>query len=391
MKFILNTLRVWYHELRTVIVDDGVLTFLLLVPLAYPLLYAYIYTNERVFEIPIAVVDESQSSQSRDFVRRVDATPDACVSVRCDNMEDAKNAMQRGDVYGVLYIPSSFSKDIWKGEQTRVGLYCDMQSMLYYKTLLMAVSNVSLEVNKDIKVEKYLHTTTNREEEIARMPIKYDYIPLFNPQSGFAAFLIPPVLMLILQQALLLGIGMAMGTSRERYNGRIVPPVSIYSNVLSMLLGKMLFYLPLFILLGVYAFICVTDWFSLPRLGDYFTFVTFLFPYLTACISLAFLLSVFVYRREDCVLLFMFLSVPLLFMSGISWPTVSMPAFWKYFAWLFPSTFGLNGYVRISTMGASLSDVHFEYYALWIQTAIYFTAAYFLYCHKKKHYRRKRN
>ena len=71
-------------------------------------------------------------------------------------------------------------------------------------------------------------------------------------------------------------------------------------------------------------------------------------------------------------MMFVFLSVPLLFHSGISWPRPSMPLFWKYVSWLVPSTFGMNGYVRITGCGASLTDVAFEYCGLWIQTIVYF-------------------
>lgn len=90
-------------------------------------------------------------------------------------------------------------------------------------------------------------------------------------------------------------------------------------------------------------------------------------------------LSFLVWRREDCIMLFVFLSVPLLFLSGISWPGAAMPAFWKFISWLFPSTFGLNGYVRLTGMGTSLDDIAFEYKGLWIQAVVYFLTACLFY------------
>ena len=79
------------------------------------------------------------------------------------------------------------------------------------------------------------------------------------------------------------------------------------------------------------------------------------------------------------MLLFVFTSVPLLFLSGISWPGAAMPTFWKYFSYIFPSTFGINGYVRINSMGATLNEVSFEYQALWIQTGFYFITTCLVY------------
>ena len=58
--------------------------------------------------------------------------------------------------------------------------------------------------------------TTVRQDEITAYPIEYEDIAIFNPTNGFAAFLIPAVLILIIQQTLLLGIGLAAGTAREQ-------------------------------------------------------------------------------------------------------------------------------------------------------------------------------
>lgn len=377
-------LLIWYHELTTVLRDKGIVIFILFVPLVYPLLYSYVYTNEVVREVPVAVVDDSRSSLSREFLRKVDASPDVRIHARCADMAEAQELLKRKEVYGILRIPSTFTRDLWQGEQTHVGLYCDMCSMLYYKNLLLADTNVSLEMNKDIKVEHYLPATTGREEEITRMPIEYRQVALYNPQSGFAAFLIPPVLMLIIQQTLLLGIGMSAGDVRERCGGRLVPLHPAYRNPLGIVLGKAAFYFPLYLLTGIYMFASVTQAFGLPQLGDYGTFLAFLVPYLLACIFLAMVLSALVWRREDCIMLFVFLSVPLLFLSGISWPGACMPRFWKYVSWLFPSTFGLNGYVRITGTGASLSDIAFEYRGLWIQAVAYFLLACGMYRREMK-------
>lgn len=379
MRSILNIFQIWYRELGNIMRDKGIMIFILFVPLVYPLLYSYVYTNEVVREVPVAVVDESASALSREILRRMDASPDMKVEARCTNMDEARELLRRHRVYGIVRIPSSLTRDLARGEQTTIGLYCDMSSMLYYKALLVTATNVSLEVNKDIKVGHYVTGTTDRQDEVSKMPIEYDYVPLYNPQSGFAAFLIPPVLMLIIQQTLLLGIGMSAGNSRERHRGCAIPLHPWYRNPVHIVIGKALPYFMLYIVLALYMFTVVTDMFTLPRLGHYATFVAFVIPYLLACIFLAMTLSAFIYRREDSILLLVFLSVPMLFLSGLSWPAAAMPSFWRYVSYLFPSTFGMNGYVRISAMGASLSDISTEYMALWIQAGVYFLLACWFY------------
>ncbi len=52
-------------ELRRIVHDAGMLIFFFLVPLAYPLLYGFIYTNEMLREVPVVAVDADNSAQSR--------------------------------------------------------------------------------------------------------------------------------------------------------------------------------------------------------------------------------------------------------------------------------------------------------------------------------------
>lgn len=375
MKSILNILQIWSNELGETFRDKGILTFILFVPLVYPLLYSYVYTNEVVRDVPVVVVDDNDSPLSRDIVRKMDASPDVAIVARCTDMEEAQEYVKRRKAYGIVHIPADFTDELVHGRQVPLGVYCDMSSMLYYKALLLTATNVSLEVNKDIKVNHYVTATTDRQEEINRMPIDYDYVALYNPQSGFAAFLIPPVLMLIIQQTLLLGIGMSTGNCRERNGGYAVPLHRWYKNPVHIVAGKALPYFMLYVVLAIYMLTVVTDMFTLPRLGYFSTFMAFVIPFILACIFLGMVLSSLVYRREDCILLLVFLSVPLLFLSGVSWPAASMPDFWRYVSYLFPSTFGMNGYVRITASGASLSDVRTEYIALWIQAGVYFLLA----------------
>ena len=372
-------LHVWLDELTELVKDEGILIFVILLPLAYPLLYAMIYNTETQRQLPICVVDDCMSDRSRDLIRRVDATPEVIVSARCASMSEAQELMRRREIFGILRIPREFDLHLWRGQQAVVGLYSDLTSMLYYKVEYLAVINVAQELNRNIKVLEHQQTTTAREEQLARWPIRFDEVKLYNSAGGFAAFLIPPVLMLILQQALCLGVGMSMGRSRERFRGLVIPPTKHYKNTLAIVLGKGMVHFLLFMLMAFYMAICVTRWFGLPQLGHFWDLLGFFVPYLLACTFMAIFWSSFIYRREDCILLFVFMSIPLLFLTGVSWPGASIPPLWKTVGSIFPSTWGVNAYVRIQGMGASLGDCRQEILVLWSLAAVYFLLSCFLY------------
>ncbi len=370
---------IWKQEFRTTFRDQGVLIFFVLVPLVYPLIYSFIYTNETIREVPAVVVDNSRSSLSREYLRKVDASPEVNIVTYCADMEEAKLMLKDRKAYGIIYIPSHFSDDIARGKQTQVSLYCDMSGLLYYKSLLNTNTNVSLDMNADIKMER-AGNTTDRQDEITAYPIEYEDVALYNPTNGFAAFLIPAVLVLIIQQTLLLGIGLSVGTAREHNRFKDLVPINRhYNGTLRIVMGKGLSYFMVYALVSVYI-LCVVPWlFSLNRIPLPGVLSLFTLPYLMACIFFAMTASIAIRNRETCMLLFVFTSVPLLFLSGISWPGAAMPAFWRYFSYLFPSTFGINGYVRINSMGATLNEVSFEYQALWLQTGIYFITTCLVY------------
>ncbi len=370
---------IWKQEFRNTFRDQGVLIFFILVPLVYPLLYAFIYTDEVVRDVPAVVVDNSRSSLSREYLRKVDATPDVKIVAYCADLEEAKEMMKKGLAYGTIYIPKNFSNDIMKGIQTHVTIYCDMSGLLYYKSLLSANTFVSLDMNKDIKIMR-AGNTTERQDEITAQPIEYEDIALFNPQNGFASFLIPAVLILIIQQTLLLGIGLSVGTARENNRFKDLVPINRhYNGTLRIVFGKGLSYFMIYALVSVYVLCVVPRIFSLVQIADPATLLLFTLPYLAACIFFAMTASIAIRNRETCMLVFVFTSVPLLFISGISWPGAAIPDFWRYVSYLFPSTFGINGFVRINSMGATLSEIKTEYQALWLQAGIYFVTTCLVY------------
>ena len=108
----MNIIKIWYDELRTVFHDMGIMLFVIILPLAYPLIYAYVYTPEVQREVPVVVVDDCKSALSREFLRRVDATPDVTVAGHCVNMADAYSALEQQSAYAIIHIDKDFETSL---------------------------------------------------------------------------------------------------------------------------------------------------------------------------------------------------------------------------------------------------------------------------------------
>ena len=230
------------------------------------------------------------------------------------------------------------------------------------------------QINSEIQISKG-GGFTDRDDEITAHPLEFDEVPIFNTTGGYGNAILPGVLVLILQQTMLLGIGMAAGTSRELNRNRELIPVSEhYGGIFRIVFGKSMVYFMVYAVMGMYLTLVVPKLFGFVSMVTWTTILGFLLPYILSCVFFGLMLSCLVRYRENVMLLVVFTSVPLLFMTGISWPQSNIPAFWQGFAWVFPSTFGIRGFLRISSMGASLVDILPEFRALWIQTGVYFLA-----------------
>lgn len=370
---------IWRDEMRLTWRDEGVLIFFILVPVFYPLLYSWVYTNEVVREVPVAVVDNSRSHLSRSFIRHFDASPDVEVKYHCGSLDEVKDLIGRQKVYGALYFPADFQTKVNRLEQAHVGVYCDMSFMLYYKNIFQTATSVAGDLNAGIQIAR-AGNHTSREDEITTKPLDFAGVQMFNTTGGYGNFIIPGVLMLVLQQTLVLGIGLSTGTGREKNRFGDLAPISKHNNgMFRIVLGKALCYLMIYSVVAAYLTLIVPRMFGFVSMLHARDLLLFMLPYTLACIFFAMSLSCAMKRREDIMLMAVFTSVPFLFLSGVSWPQSALPQFWQCVSCLIPSSFGIRGFVRMNTMGARLEDVLPEYHALWLQAVAYFAVTCLVY------------
>ena len=377
---LIDVLYIWRQEMKQVIMDEGVLMFLVVVPLGYPLLYSWIYNNETLHETPVVVVDQSHSSLSRQFIYDCDASPDVQVKYYAQDLDEARSLISRQLVRGIYLIPSDFATRVSRGEQATVSVYCDMSLMLAYKAVYQTAMIEAGRLGAGLSIKR-AGNYSKREDAITAQPMAVDGVALFNPSGGYGSCVLPAVLMLILQQAIALGIGMSAGTARERNrNGQLIPDDDPhYRGAYRIVWGKGLCYGMIGAVAAAYLSMAVPCMFSFPQLADGKTLFFLLLPYTLACIFFGMTVSCLVRYRENVMLLMVFVSVPLLFMTGVSWPQSSIPGYWQGVSWLFPSTFGVRAFIRANSMGATVNQILPEIRLLWIQAAVYLGMACIVY------------
>ena len=368
---------VWRREFRLVFTDAGVLLFFFALPTLYPVVYTLIYNPEVVKDMDVVVVDHSSTASSRAFTRMAGQTEAINIIGHAANMQEARRAMNEHKCFAILEIPEDFSRRIGNGEQAVVEFYCDMSLLLRFRQFTVALTDIQLATGAQIAQRK-LEDAGLPGQTIAPMasPIATESVFLGDPTQGFASFVMPGILVLILQQSLILGITMiAGGHAERRRRNHGYDPLWVIAPPSAIALGKTLCYILLYLPTLLYTLHIVPWMFKLPHYGDIWEAVLLMLPMLVATSMLGQVLSVFVSEREASLLVVVFSSVVFLFLSGLTWPRYAMNPLWTLIGDAVPATWGLEGFVRINSDNASLAEQGHPLKMLWVLSAIYFVGA----------------
>ena len=355
-------------ELQRIFRDPGVMVIFIVATLAYPLIYKALYWNEQICDVPVAVVDLSNSPESRTFLHRWNASPDIRLTYSCTSMAEAEQLLREQKVHGIIYFPHDFARQLADPlGKAHISLYCDMSSFLYMKAIYLSCNQVMLESMRNIQIDRYEQMGMDKEFAWALVQdAPYTETALFTPTGGYGSFLIPAVLVLILHQTLLFGICMLGGTAREENE-------ESYS--FSSLIGRagacfLIYYGLAALLLGFFPRL-----FDIPHIGSIGDILLLIAPYLLAVIFFSLCVSVFIRNRESGLVLLISTSLIFLFMAGISWPKEMIPSAWRYLSYFIPYTWGAHAFIHINSMGATLAQTSMEYTALWILAGGYMLLA----------------
>lgn len=369
---------VWKEEYRHIFSDAGVLLVLVFAILIYATLYSLAYKNEVVRDIPIAVVDHSVSASSRQLTAALDAAPNIVVAYKPADMREAEALFYDRKVYGIVYIPADYESKILRGgEQVKVGVFVDGSYFLMYRQAYADIAAAVVGTGAKVNYVKLLSAGVDapRAQTIVQ-PVKYTSKNLFNPYLGYGTFVMPAIIMVIIQQTLLIGLGMIGGTWREFgiYKKLIVPGERRLSTV-PIVMGKTAAYVSIYAVTLLYILGIHYKVFHFPMHAPFGQIALFLTPYVLSCIFMGIAVSTLFRYREHSLLYLLWTSIPMLLLTGASIPVEAIPS-WLYTAGkIFPTSSGVPGFVRMQSMGAGLGEVWPEFTTLWILCGVYFVLA----------------
>lgn len=370
-------------EIHTVLRNSGALLILVGAAIIYPVIYSFTYGPEMLRELPIAMVDIDNTATSRTLVNMIEATEQVDISEKVISLDEAQKLFAQKKVQGIIMIPAGFESSIIKGEQTSISSYCDASYFLKYKQTLTAVIQSSLTFSAGVEVKRHLVKGSSMEQAIHQVqPITMKFNDLYNPSSGYASFVMPALIIFILQQTLLIGIGLMGGSQRER--GRHIHTLRGFDQYpTAIIFGKTLAYGLISSFNAIIALGWVHYWFEFPMNTNILSLLVVLVPFILSTIFMGIAISAVFKKAENSIMILVFLSLIIVFMTGFSWPVSSLPVPLQYLRLIFPCNIIIQPYLRVREMGASLQDVSSEMIMIYGQMLAYFLLTLFIFKNKR--------
>lgn len=345
-------------EIRAIFCDAGAMLILVFAMLIYTVIYSVAYGKEVVTDVAIGVVDEDNTQSSQRLIDGIRSGPNTMAAYEPVSMADAEELFYDGDIYGVVYIPSGYEQRLLSGRQANVGVVLDGSHLLLYRQVLEQAAADILTQGAGVEVSRLMASGVDASfiKGIVE-PVIYDSHTLYNPTLGYGSFVMPTIVIVIIQQTALIGI--ALVAVRRRSRGEVHAPGTISSAAVKVM-AKILVYTILYsvnltIILGV-----VWPIFGFPYTGRTQDVVLLMLIYCIAVISLSLTISHLFRRREAPIIILLWCSVPVLLLAGLSYPKEAFPSWLYALGELLPSSSAVRAFVDIGTMGASLADVSAE-------------------------------
>ncbi len=355
MKAIRDILLVFLRELKLIGEDHSLLLTLLIAPLLYMFFYGSIYSFKEEEKVKLAVVDDDQSSLSRLLIQQINNLQMVDIFI-VPSIDRAQHEMYEGVCQGYLYIDKGLEQKVLSLQQGNVVLAVNAGRFLPSSDLIASVTKICLAVSAGVRMQYFeMKGLTEKNSLREAMPVNLDYRPMFNDRSSYGAFLLPGLLMLILQQTLLLGL--AESVAAERMKKTVGSWFSITGgNILYGIIGKGLFY---FFLFSCYALFVLTINFSVLHLtiaGSLTALAFIMMIFLLTLIPMAMWIGSFFKSQLLCLQIMAFSSYPIFLITGYSWPFSMLPVFIQVISSLLPTTPFMQVYISVTQQGGTLMD-----------------------------------
>lgn len=367
-------IKVAFAEWKLFYTDAAAVLLLVVAGILYAFYYPTPYMNQTVSKVPVAVVDLDHTVMSRQLTQMSAAAQQIDVQYVFSDLRDAENAMADDKIFGFMVIPQDMEKTLRNGGTATVNVYTHGAYVMLHGNIGTAFTTCALTVGATTKVKRI---ALGRRVPAAKAMAMRDPTPisiqtLYNNTGSYSNYVVPSVLVLILQQTLVIGICVLGGARAHRKFRKKLRDSEVENERMPYrYFGRSLAYFLHYCSFILFYHFVVYNVFDFPRRGQVLPMIAFAVVFLFSTINFGMVLSQVFLRRETSMQIFLYMSIPILFLSNFSWPTELIPNWMYGISALLPSTFAVPAWLSIEQRGADIYEASSLLYPLALQAVFY--------------------
>jgi ABC-2 type transport system permease protein len=332
------------NEFRHIFRDPQTLVILFLLPVLQMFLFGFALSTE-IKSVPLILTDMDNSAASRALVRKFSGS--SFFKIKTDGSSASPGTLfQKNAILAAVTIPGGFSESLSRTGRGTVDVVIDGSD-----------GNRALTVNQYITA--VLHSYSASQTPAVPFPVTLAPEYLYNPGLESSFFFVPGLtaLIIIMVSALLTSLTITGEKETGTFELMKLSPVTAEE----IILGKVVPYLILSFIIGVFIIGCSRLLFSVPIRGSVLLLGACLLLYCLTGLSFGILVSTLVNTRLSAMMLAQIgTMLPTMFLSGFVFQVDSMPLALRLMSWAVPAKYFLMIIRGIMLKGNTLYELRFS-------------------------------
>lgn len=220
-------------------------------PILSVVILMYMMHSGLPMKTPIAVVDLDNTATSRNLIRQLDAFAKTDIKFKSLSFREARQRMEKAEVYAVLTIPQDFAKDAASGKQPKLVYYTNNAFMISGSLLFQDLKTITTLASASVGLQMgEAKGYTKMQLMPVLQPISAEGHPLKNPWLNYSIYLNSVLLAGILQLTIFMFTVSCLCSEVKSHTGKELLRVS-GDSILKTLAGKLLPYTIIFTVLAL--------------------------------------------------------------------------------------------------------------------------------------------
>lgn len=365
MSSILRIYAILSKELVQLKRDRMTFGMVVMIPLIQLMLFGYAI-NTNIREIPVAVVDHSETGLSRVLIQTINATQVVKFVAHYRDVAQAEEAIARAEVRAVLVIPKDVSQRLVRHQSVGLGSPPATDEETSRPVAQWIVDGSDTMIAGAIKSLRSMPLTELLSKPTNRQTPTFEVTLLYNPEQRTAVNVVPGLVAVILTMTMIMFTSAAIVRERERGNMEMLITTPVHS--IELMIGKIIPYmfigaLQVVIILGLGNAV-----FDVPIVGSLWQLAWATFLFITASLTLGLVISTIATNQLQTMQMTLFVLLPSILLSGFMFPYDGMPAAAQYIAEALPATHYMRLIRGVVLRDVVIFDMRFDIYWLVLFT-----------------------